>query len=407
MLRRFAAEAETVARIVRDVAERGDDALIEYTRRLDWPDAAPELLEVTDDEFAAAERDVAAGQRAALEQACARVRHYHARCAPKTWLDSGSGRTIGQRWRALERVGIYVPGGTPLPSTVYMCAIPAQVAGVREMVLTTPCARDGSLHPLILAAARMSGVHRVFKVGGAHAIAALAFGTETIPKVDKIVGPGSIWVTLAKREVFGVVGIESLPGPSDILVIGDGSVSARWVAADLLSQAEHGELSSAILCTPSAEYLAEVRAELGKQLADLPRAAEAAASLAARGALVLCRDLRECAALADLMAPEHLEIAVARNPEGVADLVSAAGAIFLGPFTPEAVGDYIAGPSHVLPTEGTARFASALGVEDFMRRTSIVAYEREALTECRDDVVTLAESEGLTAHARSVSIRFE
>jgi histidinol dehydrogenase len=407
LLRRFASEAKVVSEIVADVAERGDAALIEHTRRLHWPGAAPELLEVTAEEFAAAERAVPSRQRGALQQACALVRQYQTRCAPETWIESGFGKTLGQRWRALDRVGIYVPGGTPLPSTVYMCAMPAQVASVREVILTTPAGRDGTVHPLILVAARVSAVHRVFKVGGAQAIAALAFGTATIPKVDKIVGPGSIWVTLAKREVFGAVGIESLPGPSDILVIGDGSVRARWVAADLLSQAEHGELSSAILCTPSADYLAEVRGELACQLAELPRASEAAASLAGRGALVLCRDLAECAALANLVAPEHLEIAVVRDPESIADRVSAAGAIFLGPFTPEAVGDYVAGPSHVLPTEGTARFASALGVEDFMRRTSIVRYERETLAEARDDVEALAEAEGLAAHARSVSVRFE
>jgi len=407
ILRRFATEAAQVARIVADVAERGDAAVLQHARALDWPDATVERFEVTAAEIDAAERVVAAAQREALEVACEAVREFHEQSRPQSWLRRSDDRALGQRCSPLGRVGICVPGGLPLPSSVYMCAVPARVAGVDEVVIVTSSRRDGSVHPLTLVAARLAGVDRCFRVGGAHAVAALAFGTATIPRVDKIVGPGSIYVTLAKREVFGQVGIESLPGPSDITVISDGSAPAAWIAADMLSQAEHGAESSAILCTPSRGHLAEVREELARQLPLLPRGDDATASLARRGALVLCRDLPECAAMADAIAPEHLEIALETGAETLAERVRCAGAIFLGPHTPEPVGDYVAGPSHVLPTEGTARYASPLSVEDFMRRTSIVRYSRSALAQDARHIVALAEAEDLAGHARSAAIRLE
>lgn len=407
LLERYAEQAAEVRRIVADVAARGDQALVEHTRRLHWPGADATMLEVTSEERERSEARVPESQRAALMRACEAVRRFHQRSVPKSWLVHSGDRALGQRHTPLERVGIYVPGGVPLPSTVYMCAVPARVAGVSEIVMVTPADRDGQLSPLMLYAARVAGVDRVFRVGGAQAIAALAYGTAAIPRVDKIVGPGSVYVTLAKREVFGVVGIESLPGPSDVLVISDGSVPAAWVAADLLSQAEHVGEASAVLCTTQAAHLALVRQELEQQLRRLPDPGEAAATLLNRGALVLCRSLDECVAVANAVAPEHLEVLVERDAEEIAEAVRNAGAIFIGPYTPEPVGDYVAGPSHVLPTEGTARFASPLGVEDFMKRTSIVRYSRAALCADAADVVALAEAEGLVAHARAVSVRFE
>jgi len=407
ILRRFANEAAQVARIVADVAERGDGAVLEYTRALDWPDASVERFEVPPAEMEVAAKAITSEQRDALELACKAVREFHEQSRPRSWLRRSEDRALGQRWSPLRRVGICVPGGLPLPSSLYMCVVPARVAGVDEIVVVTSSRRDGSVHALTLAAARLAGVDRLFRVGGAHAVAALAFGTQTIPRVDKIVGPGSIYVALAKREVFGQVGIESLPGPSDITVISDGSAPAAWIAADMLSQAEHGAESSAILCTPCHRHLAEVRDEIARQVALLPRKGHAAQSLARRGALVLCRDLEECATMADAIAPEHLEIAVDVGAEELAERIRCAGAIFLGPYTPEPVGDYVAGPSHVLPTEGTARYASPLGVEDFMRRTSIVRYDRPALEREARHIVALAEAEELMAHARSAAIRLE
>lgn len=406
LLLRFAKEAEEVSRIVRDVATRGDEALLEHVRRLDWPDATPETFEVPRTHLDAAYASLPTDQRRALARACDRVRLFHERCLPRSWVHQDNGRTLGQRWMPLRRVGIYVPGGTPLPSTVYMCAIPARVAGVDEITMAVPCKADGSLTPLMLAAARAAGVDRVFRIGGPQAIAAMAFGTESIPRVDKIVGPGSIHVTLAKREVFGQVGIESLPGPSDVLVISDGSCPAEWVAADLLSQAEHGELSSAVLCTPSPDHARDVHAELVRQTARLQRAEQARASLTQRGALVVCRDLDECVEVANAVAPEHVEV-LTQGAQEVSLGLRTAGAIFLGRYTPEPVGDYIAGPSHVLPTEGTARYASPLGVEDFMRRSSVLEYSRDALVDESLDIISLAEAEGLGAHAQSVRLRLQ
>lgn len=402
---RYAAQAAEVAAIVRAVAHRGDEALLEYVRRFDWPEASCGKLEVRAEEIDDACESVAEAPALAVRHAVQAVREFHQRSVPRTWVVHGGDRSLGQRVRALRRVGMYVPGGIPLASSVYMCAVPAKVAGVEEVVMVTPSRPDGTVEPLVLYAARQSGVDRVFRVGSAWAVAALAYGTATIPRVDKIVGPGGIYVMLAMREVFGQVGIDSLPGPSDVLVVSDGSAPASWVAADLLSQAEHGANSSAVLCTPSAKHLAEVRAELARQLSTLPTADAARRTLADRGALILCRDLAECAAVADAIAPEHLELLVEDGAEQLAERIANAGAIFLGPHTPEPIGDYVAGPSHVLPTEGTARFLSPLGVESFLRRTSLLQFSREALLREAPDTIALAEAEGLPAHARSVSVR--
>ncbi len=405
MLERYAAEAESVRRIVADVAARGDEALLEYVRRFDWPNATPEALEVPREEIEAAVDRITETEAQAVRRACAAVREFHERSAPRSWMVHGADRSLGQRVAPLRRVAMYVPGGTPLPSSVYMCAVPAKVAGVPELIMVSPSATDGSLHPLSLFAAAEAGVDRIFRIGSAWAVAALAYGTETIPRVDKIVGPGVIYAMLAMREVFGQVGIDSLPGPSDVLVISDGTTNPEWVAADLLSQAEHGANASAVLCTHSEAHLEAVRSELGRQLELLPRGEVARATLRERGALILCRDLQDCAAVADAIAPEHLELLVEEGAEQLAESIANAGAIFLGPWTPEPVGDYVAGPSHVLPTEGTARFLSPLGVESFVKRTSLIGYSRDALLQDAEDTVTLAEAEGLTAHARAVSVR--
>jgi len=405
LLRRYATEAERVRRIVDDVASRGDEALLEYVRRFDWPGATLDALEIPREEITSAADRVTEAEVQAVRRACAAVREFHERSVPHSWLVHGADRSLGQRVAPLRRVAMYVPGGTPLPSSVYMCAVPAKVAGVPELIMVSPSASDGSLHPLSLVAAAESGVDRVFRIGSAWAVAALAYGTATIPRVDKIVGPGVIYAMLAMREVFGQVGIDSLPGPSDVLVISDGSASAEWVAADLLSQAEHGANASAVLCTPSASHLEAVCAELARQVDLLPRASAARATLRERGALILCRDLEECAAVADAIGPEHLELLVESGAESLAERVANAGAIFLGPWTPEPVGDYVAGPSHVLPTEGTARFLSPLGVESFLKRTSLVGYSQDALLRDAEDTIALAEAEGLTAHARAVSVR--
>ncbi|MBD3175557.1 MAG: histidinol dehydrogenase [Armatimonadia bacterium] len=403
---KFAEETEAVSRIVRDVAARGDEALVEYVRKFDWPSATPEGFEVPQSEIEAAHDSLPDDQRRALKKACDQVRSFHERALPESWVNRQADRALGQRWMPLERVGVCVPGTPPLPSTLYMCAVPARVAGVDEIVVVCPAKEDGKVQELVLAAAKEAQVDRVFRIGGPQAVAAMAFGTDTIPRVDKIVGPGSIYTTLAKREVFGQVGIESLPGPSDVLIISDGNAPPAWVAADLLSQAEHGELSSAILCTPSEDHAQAVHRELTRQTAELERGEHALDSLRERGALVLCRSLEDCVAVANAVAPEHLEV-LCEDAEEVSQGLRTAGAIFLGEHTPEPVGDYVAGPSHVLPTEGTARYASPLGVEDFMRRSSVLEYSLGALKTDAQDIITLAEAEGLTAHARSVRIRFE
>lgn len=400
--------ASAVRAIIADVRARGDAALLEYTRRFDRVAAASmRELEVPRPELEAALAALPGEQAAALKQAAARVRRFHERQLAQSWdCREADGTRLGQRVTALDRVGLYVPGGkAAYPSTVLMNAIPARVAGVGELVMTCP-APDGEKNPLVLAAALLAGVDRVIAVGGAQAIAALAYGTETVPRVDKIVGPGNAYVAEAKRQVFGAVGIDMIAGPSEILVIGDGSAPAEWAAMDLFSQAEHDELAQAILLTPSAAWLEAVAGAMARLLAAMPRRAVIEASLERRGALVRTRDLEEACALANRIAPEHLELLV-EQPEALVPKLRHAGAIFLGRFSSEAIGDYCAGPNHVLPTAGTARFSSPLGVYDFQKRTSVIEVSAAGAAALGRIAATLADGEGLAAHARSARMRYE
>jgi histidinol dehydrogenase len=398
----------TVRAIVADVRARGDAALIEYTRRFDRATAdSVAALEIPRAEMEAALAALPEARVQALRAAAARVRRYHERQLAQSWQYSEpDGTLLGQRVTALERVGLYVPGGkASYPSSVLMNAIPAKVAGVGELVMVSPTP-GGEKNALVLAAAALAGVDRVFALGGAQAIAALAYGTASVPRVDKIVGPGNAYVAAAKRLVFGQVGIDMIAGPSEILVIGDGSTPPDWIALDLFSQAEHDEVAQALLLSPSLEYLDAVQASMEAQLPAMPRRAVIEASLGARGALVLTRDLDEACALANRIAPEHLELSVA-EPEAWLPKLRNAGAIFLGRWSSEAVGDYCAGPNHVLPTAGTARFSSPLGVYDFQKRTSLISVSREGAAALGRVAATLAEGEGLVAHARSAEARFK
>jgi histidinol dehydrogenase len=397
---------QSVREIVSDVRQRGDAAVSEYTRRFDG--AELKRLELTREEWDAGVDKVNPADRAALGKAAMRVREFHRKRIPSSWeVREEGGGTLGYRLRPLERVGIYVPGGTAVyPSSVIMNAVPASVVEVKEIVMATPPDAQGRIRPEVLAAARMAGVHKVFKMGGAQAIAALAYGTESVPRVDKIVGPGNVYVATAKRLVFGEVAIDGEAGPSEVVVVADKSATPAWIAADLISQAEHDELAIAILITPLKGLASKVIEQIEKQLADLGRAKIARKSLSARGAVIVAKDIAECIALANEFAPEHLVIAT-DEPEVRAKLVTNAGAIFLGHYTPVAVGDYLAGPNHVLPTGGTARFFSPLGVDDFLKRTSIVRFEPPKLRELGLDVMRLAELEGLTGHGRSVDLRLQ
>ena len=392
-----------VRAIIADVRARGDAAVLEYTRKFDRvPAGSMAGLEVPRARLEAALAALPAAQREALETAAARVRAFHERQRAESWeFTDAEGTRLGQRVTPLERVGVYVPGGkAAYPSTVLMNVIPARVAGVGTIVMTSPNAE-----PMVLAAAALAGVDRVLAIGGAQAVAALAYGTATVPRVDKIVGPGNAYVAAAKRQVFGQVGIDMIAGPSEILVIGDGTVPADWVALDLFSQAEHDEVAQAILISPSKAYLDEVEAAITKLLPTLARREVAQASLAARGALIQARSLEEACALADRIAPEHLELAVA-EPGTFLGRLRHAGAIFLGRWSSEAIGDYCAGPNHVLPTAGTARFSSPLGVYDFQKRTSVIGVSEGGARTLGRVAATLAEGEGLEAHARSAQARF-
>ena len=399
---------EVVARILNQVKTRGNDAVIEYAAKLDGAELTAESLWVSDAEWEEALSQVSGDLKEALRNACSNIERYHARQKPKSWITvEPDGSILGQKVTPLDRVGIYVPGGSaPLVSTVLMCAIPARVAGVGEVVMASPVGKSGMMNPHILAAAHLAGVDRVLKVGGAQAIAALAYGTRTIPVVDKIVGPGNIFVTLAKQMVFGRVGIESLAGPSEILVLADETANPRYLAADLLSQAEHDPEAAAILLTDSSSLAEEVQREIAAQLQDLGRKAIAELSLAKNGVILVCRDMKEAACWANSCAPEHLELCVA-DPFGMLHLIRHAGAIFLGAIGCEPIGDYIAGPNHVLPTNGTARFSSPLGTEDFLKHSSIISYTKEGLARFGPDAIRLAEVEGLGAHANAIRIRLE
>ncbi len=395
----------TVADIIADVRARGDAALIDYTRRFDRVALTPAGLRIGVDEMRRAASQCEPDTLAALRLAAERIEDYHRRQMPadQDYRD-GAGVRLGARWRPIAAAGLYVPGGTAAyPSSVLMTALPARVAGVERLVMMVP-APDGVLNPLVLAAAWMVGVREAYRVGGAQAIAALAFGTDSVPAVDKIVGPGNAYVASAKRQVFGMVGIDMIAGPSEILVVGDGANDPAWIAADLLSQAEHDPTAQAILVTDDEAFAAAVAGAVEIQLDGLPRAAIARASWRDHGAIIIVGSLGDAPALIDRIAPEHLELAVER-PDALAASVRNAGAIFLGRYTPEAVGDYTAGPNHVLPTARSARFSSGLGVLDFLKRSSIIACDAASLAAIGPAAMALAEAEGLHAHARSISIR--
>lgn len=391
---------ESAREVIAAVRERGDAAIVEYTQRFESRAIVPEQFELDLDRRAAARRRIPPELVAALELAAARIATFHRTQLPRESGLAEPGVTLRSRPSPLRRVAVYAPGGTAAyPSSVLMAAIPAKVAGVPEVLLFTPRASD-----VVVIAAELAGVDRIFEIGGAQAIAAAAFGTRTIPRVDKIVGPGNAWVTAAKRRVFGVCDIDGIAGPSEILVLADASADPELVAADLLSQAEHDELACAVLVTDAPELLAQVDAALTRQLAELPRVAIATRSLVDHGAAVVVRDRAHMLEAANDYAPEHLELLV-RAPEELVEGIRTAGAIFVGDSTPEAAGDYTAGPSHVLPTAGAARFASPLGVWDFVKHTSIIALDRAALRAQSEAIVTLARAEGLEAHARAVLMR--
>jgi len=391
-----------VRAIVAGVRRRGDAAVLAYARRFDRVKAGSvSRLEVGRAKLGAALRMLPRAQAKALRAAAKRIRSFHERQLARSWTYAeADGTRLGQRVTPLDRVGLYVPGGkAAYPSSVLMNAIPAKVAGVREVVMVSP-----NPDPLVLAAAAIAGVDRVFVIGGAQAVAALAYGTRTVPRVDKIVGPGNAYVAEAKRQVFGQVGIDMIAGPSEILVIGDGSTPAAWVAMDLFSQAEHDELAQAVLLSPSKSFLDEVEREIGKLLPEMPRRKVIAASLKGRGALIHTRSLREACEIANRIAPEHLELAVAR-PQALLPKLRHAGAIFLGRWSSEAIGDYCAGPNHVLPTSGTARFSSPLGVYDFQKRSSLISVSRNGARRLGRLASTLARGEGLFAHAAAAEYR--
>ncbi len=397
-----------VAEIVAAVREKGDAALLELTERFDRVSLSAAELAVDAGEYRAAERQVGEATVRALRYAAERIERFHRECAPKSWsMIDANGSRLGQEVRPLERVAVYVPGGrAAYPSTVLMTVVPARVAGVREIVLVSPPAADKTLNAAVLVAARVAGVTEAYRIGGAQAIAALAYGTETIRRVDKIVGPGNIYVALAKAQLFGEVGIDMIAGPSEVVVVADDSADAAFVAADLLAQAEHDPMARAVLLTPSARLADDVARETERQLARLPRREIAAASLDGNGALVLTASLEEAVQVANGLAPEHLELQVA-DPEALLSRVRSAGAVFLGRFTPEVVGDYLAGPNHVLPTGGTARFASALSTEDFVKRMSVIQYSAKGLAEAGPHVAELSRVEGLEGHGAAAAVRIE
>ncbi|HWK69396.1 histidinol dehydrogenase [Pollutimonas sp. M17] len=394
------------AEILKNVREHGDSAVLDYTRQFDrHPAASVAALEIERREWLSALDALPADQRAALESAADRVRRYHEHQRSQTWTyTEADGTVLGQKVTPLDRVGLYVPGGkAAYPSSVLMNAIPAKVAGVPEVVMVTPTP-DGARNPIVLAAAALGGVDRVWGMGGAQAVGALAYGTQTIAAVDKIVGPGNAYVAAAKRRVFGTVGIDMIAGPSEILIIGDGSTPADWIAMDLFSQAEHDELAQAILLCPDAAYLDQVEAAIERLLPAMPRADIIRASLGQRGALIQVADLDEACAIANDIAPEHLEIST-ENPQSWADKIRHAGAIFLGRYSSEALGDYCAGPNHVLPTSRTARFSSPLGVYDFQKRSSLIQVSQEGAQFLGRIAAKLAYGEGLQAHAASAEYR--
>ena len=404
---RAEADVESVVdAIIADVRARGDEALRDYAKKFDRAELGDLLVSQAEIEeaFAAVGEDFIQ----TLRMAAANIRHFHEHQVHKDFVVTDTpGVLLGQKYTPIERAGVYVPGGTAAyPSTVLMDVIPAKVAGVKEIVMTTPAGPDGKVNPNILAAAAVAGIDRIVKTGGAQAVAALAYGTESVPAVDKIVGPGNIYVATAKRKVFGKVGIDMIAGPSEILVLADGGANPAWVAADLLSQAEHDKLATPVLVTDSEALAEAVQAELERQIPLLPRAAIARESVDTNGKIVVTDDLAKAIEAANLIAPEHLEICT-EDPFAVLGSIKNAGSIFLGRNVPEALGDYFAGPNHTLPTSGTARFSSPFGVDDFVKKSSFIYYTKDALGAVQGRIADFAEREGLHAHAKSVTIRFE
>lgn len=399
---------ESVKSIIAGVRERGDAALIDYTEKFDHVKLDSKNLRVTESEIDAAYDKVDKRLIEAIRHSARRIRAYHEKQKQKTWLDFGDeGYALGQKITPLGSAAVYVPGGTAMyPSSVLMNVIPASVAGVKRIAMLTPPMKDGSVYPLTLVSAREAGATEIYRVGGAQAIAAAAFGTESIARVDKITGPGNIFVANAKREVYGYVGIDMIAGPSEVLVVADDSAPANYVAADMLSQAEHDALAQAVLITDSERLAKEVQQELPKQLAALSRSEIAGRSIDDYGTILLCDSIDDGIAAANMVAPEHMELML-KSPFEYLGKVKNAGAIFLGRYSPEPLGDYYAGPNHVLPTSGTARFSSPLSVDDFIKKSSIIYCERDALRAAAEDVEIFAQAEGLGAHARSVAIRFE
>lgn len=395
----------SVEEIITNVRDNKDKAILEYTEKFDG--VKLERIEVTAEEIEAAYNSCDKELIEALEESAENIRKFHEKQKINSWIDNEKeGIMLGQIYNPIEKVGIYVPGGTaPLPSTVLMNAVPAKVAGVKEIIMVTPPSKDGSVSANILAAAKIAGIDKIFKAGGAQGIAALAFGTETIPKVYKIVGPGNIYVAIAKRIVYGFVDIDMIAGPSEILVLADETANAKYVAADMLSQAEHDTLASSILVTTSEELAKEVKEELRAQTDLLSRKDIIETSLRDFGAIIVTKDMEEAVYYTNEIAPEHLEVMV-KSPFEMISSIKNAGAIFLGAYSPEPLGDYFAGTNHTLPTSSTAKFYSPLSVDDFVKRSSLIFYDRKRLEEHKDKIIAIAESEGLTAHANSVRVRF-
>ena len=403
----FAKQQEAVDAIVRDVRERGDEAVFALTEKFDGVRVTPDTLWVTQEEIDAAYAAIDPELLTVIREAAANIRDFHMRQRRNSWFDTKDGIILGQRVTPIAKVGVYVPGGRAvLSSSVLMNIIPAKVAGVPEIIMVTPPQKEGALNPTSIVAAVEAGVTKIAKVGGAQAIAALAYGTQSIPRVDKIVGPGNIYVALAKKAVYGSVGIDSIAGPSEILVLADETATPRFVAADLLSQAEHDVMASAILVTTSAELAENVSREVEKMTQTLSRKETIEASLAAYGRIFVAESMEDAVSAANDIASEHVEI-LTKDPWETMSHIQNAGAIFLGEYSSEPLGDYFAGPDHILPTNGTARFFSPLSVDEFIKKSSVICYSRDALRPVYRKVTTFAEAEGLTAHANSIYVRFE
>jgi len=396
---------DSVTKIIADVRQRGDEAILEFTNRFDRRSAKLETLEISQEELNSALDRIPETLRKSLEHAASRVREFHDKQKQSTWTyEDGAGNVLGQKITPLDRVGVYVPGGkAAYPSSVLMNVIPAHVAGVEEIIMVVPTP-DDERNDLVLAAAAIAGVTKVFSIGGAQAVAALAYGTELVPKVDKIVGPGNIYVATAKRQVFGVVGIDMIAGPSEVVIVSDGSANPDWVAMDMFAQAEHDEQASSILITPDANFINAVENSVARLLPEMERADIIKASLSNNGAIIKVNDLEQAIEIVNTIAPEHLELAV-NDPDALLDDIRNAGAIFMGHYSAESLGDYCAGPNHVLPTARSARFSSPLGVYDFQKQSSIIKCSKESVAEIAHTASTLARGEGLTAHARSAEYR--